>query len=277
MRRAGWHVCGTNGWGLALNNTEPAPPLRALLARRTLLLAPLAAAATPARAEWLRDGIVLYAEPALLPVLDALDGAYRRTRPGAPVIFTAPPGQLLGLLAHDTQADILIVQRQYMETAQVASLVKAPIPGIWRNRLVVVGPRGVPDRPFSAAALAQALAGGILAVPDASDASAIDGPALLQRLDLPAGIRVQGTAGTRDALDMVHLGTAALAICHETERLADPGLSRAMALPDSAYPPITYQAALTTRAWSRYQDALLAYITGPGAPIARAAGLAYPA
>jgi hypothetical protein len=254
-----------------------------VLSRRALVLAPgvlAALAPAAARAEWLRDGIVVYAEPALRPVLSALSSAYRRAHPGLPALFTAPPGQMLGLLAHGTQADILITQTGFMDRAVAGGLVADARRTLWRNRLVIAG-RGDASgggrgdasgtAPFSAAGLLAALNGGVLAVPDATDASAVDGPALVRALGVNA--RIQGTASTGDALDMVRQGTAALAVCHRTELMAARGVVPVMTLPDASYPQIVYQAALTKTAWSRFQDDLLAYLAGPAAPAARDAGL----
>jgi molybdate transport system substrate-binding protein len=246
------------------------------LARRRFLLAPfgvaVAAASGPARAEWLRDGIVIYADPELRPVLTELDAQYQRSNPGSPTVFSAPPGQLLGLLAHDTQNDVLLTQSAFMDRAVAQKLVQDVRHTLWRNRLVVAGRAGAATLgDFRADALKAALKGGVLAVPDASDASAVDGPALLEKLGL--SVRVQGAVSTGDGLDMLRGGHVALAVCHATELTADPGLVRVMALPDEAYPPIVYQAALTAKAWSRYQSPWLAYLSGGAAALARQSGL----
>jgi molybdate transport system substrate-binding protein len=246
------------------------------LARRNVLLAPfgaaIAAAAMPARAEWLRNGIVIYADPELRPVLAALDTAYRRTNPGSPTVFSAPPGQLLGLLAHDTQNDVLLTQTAFMDRAFVQKLVQEGRQTLWRNRLVVAGrPGAAAFGAYKPDDLKAALQGGRLAVPDASDASALDGPALVAKLGLT--VRVQGAANTADGLDMLRQGQVALAVCHATELAADAGLVRVMALPDDAYPPIIYQVALTKTAWSRYQAPFLTYLSGAASPLARQYGL----
>ncbi len=237
------------------------------------MLGALAAfAASPAWAEWLRDGIVIYAEPALVAPLAVLNADFRTRHAGTPRVFAAPPTQMLGLLAHGTQADILITQTGFMDRAVAGGLV-APAPRVlWRNRLVLAARRGAfAPAPFSAAALRGALGGGVLAVPDATAASTVDGPALLAALGVQA--RVQGVADTADGLAMVRAGTAAMAVCHASEIAGDTGFSRVMALPDAAYPAIVYQAALTKSAWSRNQMALLDDFGGYDAGRLQAIGL----
>jgi hypothetical protein len=226
-----------------------------------MLGAAAAFASSPAWAEWLRDDVVVYAEPALKPVMASLGASFRRQHAGTPRVFVAPPVQMLGLLAHGTQADMLITQTRFMDQAAQAGLVAPGRRMLWRNRLVVAGwPGSERSESFSLAGLREALAGGVLAVPDATDASAIDGPALLRNLGYSDA--VQGAVDTADALDMVRRRRVALAICHATELAAAPELTRIMALPDESYPPILYQGALTASAWSRNQMALLDYLAG---------------
>jgi ABC-type molybdate transport system substrate-binding protein len=241
--------------------------------RRGLMLGALAAfAASPAWAEWLRDDIVVYAEPALAPVLGALSADFRRIHPGTPRLFTAPPAQMLGLLAHNTQADMLIAQSAFMDRAASSGLTApGPPPVLWRNRLVLATTTATPMPDFNAAALSATSAGAPIAAPDPSDASTIDGPRLLAALGITA--RVQGTAATQDALDMLRAGTASLALCTETELLADPALHRAATLPDGSYPAITASAALTKTAWSRNQMALLDFLRATPASRWRGLGL----
>lgn len=233
-----------------------------VLRRRGLLMGlPAVIAASPAWAEWLRDGIVVYADPALRPVLAVLFEDFRRHHPGLPRVFAAAPTQMLGLLAHGTQADILLTQTAYMDQAQAASLIVPARRTLWRNRLVLAGRKGAfPAQAFAADALARIVGGGAIAAPDATSAASVDGMAALQSLGVTA--KLQGTADTGDGLDMLRAGTVALALCHASELAAQGWASLVMALPDASYPPIIYQAALTTSAWSRHQQALLDYLGG---------------
>ena len=232
--------------------------------------------ASPAWAEWLRDGIVIYAEPALQPPLAALNARFMRQHPGTPQVFTAPPTQMLSLLAHGTQADILITQTGFMDRALAAGLV-APAPHtLWRNRLVLAAKAGTAaPQTFSPDAVRALLGGGALAVPDATQASTVDGPALVAALGLSE--HVQGAVDTADALAMVRAGAAALAVCHASEIAGNGAFAQIMALPESAYPAIIYQAALTKSAWSRNQMALLDYFGGHDPAPVKQLGLEYAA
>ena len=214
---------------------------------------------------------MVYGDPALRQTLTGLGSAFQHTHPGNPRIFAAPPAQMLGLLAHGTQADMLVTTTAFMDRAVQSGLVADARRTLWRNRLVIAGREGLAAQPFSPAALDGVLAGGVLAAPDDTDASDVDGVAIMSRL--APGVHLQGTANTSDALDMVRAGTARLALCHQTELANDPSLARIMAVPDDAYTPIIYQAALTRTAWSRNQMALLDFLAGDAAPRARELGL----
>ncbi len=72
-----------------------------------------------ARAEWLRDEIVVYANAALRPVLAAIARRY----PAQLRVFCAAPRQLLGWLAHGTQDDVPIAQASVISAAQRLALV----------------------------------------------------------------------------------------------------------------------------------------------------------
>jgi ABC-type molybdate transport system substrate-binding protein len=243
-----------------------------------LAAAGLLATAAPAlaRAEWLRDEVVVYCDPALRPVLDAVAAAFRRDAGVSLRIFCAPPGQMLGLLAHGTQDDVLITQAAYIGQGQQAGLVAGGTK-LWRNRLLFAAAgAGQSEAAFDAASLAMLVGSGMLAVPDPTPAASVDGQAVVQRLGLAEklGARVLGAANTGDALAMVRRGDAAVALCHVTEVAQADDVHAAMEVPSSAYDPVDYQVALTKTAWSRNQDRLLAYLSGPARATAASFGLA---
>jgi molybdate transport system substrate-binding protein len=221
-----------------------------------------------ARAEWLRDEIVVYADPALRPVLEVLGGRFRAARGVRVRVFCAAPGQMLGLLAHGTQDDVLITQSAPMADAARRGLVSGAPRRLWRNRLVFAARGdGARDAVFDAGLLVAALGGGRLALPDASDACTVDGPALMAKLGLADKLagRLLGAADTEDAVATLKRGEAALALCHGSEIAGDPSLRVAMRVPDDAYDPILYDAALSHGAWSRYQDSFMAWLAGDAA------------
>jgi len=232
----------------------------------------MAAAAWPRRAsaEWLRDEVVVYADPALRPVLGAIAARY----PATLRVFCAAPAQMLGLLAHGTQDDVLISETRFVVQAQGAGLAAPGVHLLWRNQLALAGRGPVSDTaPFSAAGLLAALGNGKLAVPDPRPSANLDGMAVLDRLGLTAALagRIQGAASTTDALGMLHTGDAVMALCHVTEIMADSGVHIAMRVPQTAYDPIEYAAVLTKTAWSRHQAGLIAAL--PQAPEAGRFGL----
>ncbi len=246
--------------------------------RRRLLAAAGLVAATPtiARAEWLRNEIVVYCDPALRPVLTAIAARLNQQQGLTLRVFCAPPGQMLGLLAHGTQDDVLITLAPFMRQGEQSGLVAHGRP-LWKNQLVFAsrGENGVAQS-FDAAAFTALIGAGKLAVPDPTPAACVDGPAVLQHLGLAEKLagQVQGTATTGDALDMVRQGTAALALCHVSEVAAGPDVRAAVLVPEQAYDPIIHEVALSQKAWSRNQDKLLAYLAGAGRAQATEFGLA---
>jgi ABC-type molybdate transport system substrate-binding protein len=235
------------------------------IGRRGILGAAGALALLPggARAEWLRDEIVAYADPELRPVMSALGARFRATRGVRVRTFCAAPGQMLGLLAHGTQDDVLITQTGPMAEAAQRALVQGSPRKLWRNRLVFAARGdGAREAVFDAGGLAASLGEGRLALPDASDACTVDGPALLIKLTLGEKLsgRVLGVADTEDAVATLRRGEAVLALCHASEVAGAPDLRVAMPVPDDAYDPIEYAAALSHGGWSRYQDPFLAWL-----------------
>jgi len=229
-----------------------------------------------ASAEWLRDEVVVYCDPVLRPVLGAIAARFNQLQGITLRIFCAAPGQMLGLLAHGTQDDVLITLSPFMRQGEQSGLV-APGKLLWRNRLVFAGAgENQQAAAFDAAAFRAMLGGGILAVPDATPAATVDGQAVLRRLGLTGALdgRVQGAATTGDALDMVRQGAAAMALCHISEVANAGGLCAAVLVPDQAYDPIVHEVALSQKAWSRNQDKLLAYLAGAGGEQASSFGLA---
>lgn len=249
-----------------------------LIGRRGVIGAAGALSLLPAvaRAEWLRDEIVVYADPALRPAMVVLGARFRAFRGVRVRTFCAAPGQMLRLLAHGTQDDVLITQTGPMAEAAQHGLVSGVPRKLWRNRLVFAARGdGARDAAFDAGGLVAALGDGRLALPDASDACTVDGPALLAKLSfgrLLSG-RVLGAADTEDAVATLRRGEAALALCHSSEVTGTPGLRVAMRVPDDTYDPIVYAAALSHGAWSRYQDPFMAWLAGDAANAVPGLGL----
>jgi hypothetical protein len=85
--------------------------------------------------------------------------------------------------------------------------------------------------------------------------------------------RLLGAADTEDAVATLQRGEVALALCHTSQVVGAPDLRVAMRVPDDAYDPIEYAAALSHAAWSRYQDPFMAWLAADAARAAPALGL----
>lgn len=243
-----------------------------------LSLAATAIATGTARAStpWLRDQVVVYADPTLKPLLTTLAEDFAHLTGAKLYVFAAPPRQMLELLAHNTQCDILITGPKFLNEAQYRGLVKGEILPLWRNRLVFAARQSSkPAAPFDKSSLLQALADNRLALPDPVPGSTVDGPSVLTRLglDLPPH-QIIGAPNAEMAADMVLDGTARLALVQATEIPPRPALQTAFTVPSDAYEDIQYGAVLTKSAWSRNQQKCLTFLhSAASLRTARAAGL----
>ena len=119
---------------------------------------------------------------------------------------------------------------------------------MWRNGLVIAGRRGEP----TGSDIVRLLGDGRFAVTDPTLVETFDAPAVLARLGLADALthRVIGAANTAEVAFLVRTGAARLGLMQRTDALADPTLAVALALPDDAYPPILYGAAVAVTAAS---------------------------
>lgn len=246
-------------------------------ARLAAMAAAMPMLARAARAdEWLHDQVVVYADHALRPVLTRFGGDIAREHGVKLRLFTASPGQSIGLLAHNTQGDLLLTLTGFMDRAAEAGVIGAGRKKLWRNSLVFAARgQGGAAAPADPASLEAALAGGRLAVTDPTTAATFDGFAVLDKLGVrdKLGARVQGAANTPDALGMLRDGAVALALVHASEAMGSPEFRVALTVPATAHEPIEYEVALAKKAWSRNQDKFIAWLGAEGATIARAHGL----
>ncbi len=237
-------------------------------------LALLALSPGRARAEpWLRDYVVIYTEPTLVPVLRAIGAAFR-PQGGPAIVLAAPTAQNLALLAHGTQDDLLIALASFLPQAEAAGLIAPGARPLWRNRLVLAAAGVGATRDFDPAGIPALLGGGRLAYPDATAASSLDGPATVARLGLGAVIaeRGMGAVDSLDVADLLRRRQAALGLCYETD--IGPGLYAAMRIAPAAHDPVLYTVAKASKAWSRYGDAFVAFLgTERARSLAQAAGL----
>lgn len=225
------------------------------------LIATLPSAARAA--EWLHDPVVFYADNALRPVLERLGARYQTEHGVLWRVYAAAPRNSLGLLATGTQDDILITLTNEAAQAEARGLIAPGRLPLWRNTLVFAALGAAqPAAEFTPQALLAALGGGKLAVTDPTPSATFNGLAVLDRAGLGGLLRghVQGAINTEQAAGMLHTGDATVALLHASEAATLPGLRTLMAVPPSAYDPITYDVALTKSAWSRNQDRVITFL-----------------
>jgi len=222
--------------------------------RRNLLQAAplLAAVATVAAAPADTTDLVLACNTTLGPAMRAAAARFA-ARSGVRVhVFPTPPGLILPQLAHEVQNDIVVTGVAAMQRATDAGFVAAGATrgGPWRNRLVLAARHDAPPG---------ALQEGPIAAPDPTPASDIDGPAVLARM----GLQPQKLVGAIDANGVLFLlatGAARVGLVHATDLHGDPPLDVVRAVPDDAYPPIVYAAAVSQLTWRPNPDAFVKFL-----------------
>lgn len=217
------------------------------------------ATAAPARAA--APDVIVYGDPTLNHALhDVADRFTAQT--GVPVhVFAAPPSIILAQLRHEVWNDVVVTLAPWMDQAVTAGVIgPGTRTGSWRTTLVI-------------AAANDGVAGGSLAFPDPTPASSIDGPAVLAAAGLHPS-KVQGVANGANVVFLLGTGAAAQGLLHLTDVRADPKLHVVAPVPDTAYAPIVYDAAISTLTHSPNAHAFLDYLHSPAATdILRADGL----
>jgi ABC-type molybdate transport system substrate-binding protein len=219
-----------------------------------------AAAGAPAFAEYpVAPDVVVFCEPTLRPVVDAL-GAEWRKETGIPVrVFAATTTLNLAMLAHHTRDDVLIGEGDAAASAATAqNLIKSEtIVKLWGNHLV-------------AAALAAEFRKASLASPPARfDLASVAGKAEIAIVDPPVAavggeteqalqkfglwevVRSKsiGVVDTEDAAFLLSEGDVKLAVLYATDVAVQPNFAVTDTLPEGGQ-PIIYWAAQTQRALS---------------------------
>jgi molybdate transport system substrate-binding protein len=242
-----------------------------MLRRRGLLLTvpalPLAALATPARAE--TTDLILNCDPALAAPMAAAAQLFAKTHGVLVNIFPTPPGLILPQIARHIQNDMVITSSAAIGDAVAATTIAADAPrgGQWRNRLVIARRAGA----------TQSVVTGRIAVPDATPGSDMDGPAILRKLNLGPRFIWGGVWGVIDTDEVVYLllrGQVDAGLLHMTEIRANPGLEVIATVPDSAAPPILYSIAVTKLSRRPHPEAFIAFLMAPdGVAVMQTAGL----
>jgi molybdate transport system substrate-binding protein len=210
--------------------------------------------------------VIVYGDPTLTHALRDV-GARFTAQTSVPVhVFAAPPTLILAQLRHSVWNDVVVTLAPWMDQAEQAGVIEPGTrTGAWRTTLVLARAAGVTP--------ANDPEHDTIAITDPTPAATIDGPAVLAALGLhPA--HVQGVANTAEVGFLLDTGAAAQGLLHLTDVRADPKLSVAGPVADTAYPPIVYAAAISTLTHSPNAHAFLDYLRSPAATeVLRADGL----
>jgi molybdate transport system substrate-binding protein len=227
--------------------------------RRALPLLALAAVSTPVLADTVDLSVAC--DTTLAPALRKVAAAYR-ARSGVRVfVFPTGPGLILPQLVRDIQNDIVVTQTAILDQAVQAGVVAVAVRAQWRNSLVIAGLPG-----------ATALTG-TFAAPDPTPASDIDGPAVLQRLDLKP-TRTLGAVDTDEVAFLLTTGAAQSGLLHMTDVRANERLAVIRPVPTEVQSPLLYAASVTRLARRPNPDGFVAFLaTKDAADTLAAAGL----
>jgi molybdate transport system substrate-binding protein len=226
---------------------SPLRPIYGALTGVALLLAALrpGLAAAP--------DVIVYCDPTLVPAVRDVGQLFTARSQATVDVFTAPPPLMLAQLARQVQNDALITQTAWMDRAEASGLLKPGTrTGSWRNSLVIAGKSG------------GAKTDGVFARTDPTPAATIDGPAILTALALQPA-HVIGAANSGGVAFLLDTGVAQQGLLHLTDVRANPGLAVLQPVPDGAYPPIVYVAALTKLTQSVNAQAFLDFLHTPEA------------
>ena len=212
--------------------------------------------------------LALLCEPTLATAMRLAASVYADRGNPRTAIFSAPPALLLAEIAHGVSDDLLVTTTGAMDSAIAQGLASAQTRAdLWSNRVVLAGPAGRTTA-FAAGdgvALRHAFAGTGIAVPDPTDASTIDGPAVLARLglnDTPSQTIV-GAADTAGVAYLIKTGAVGLGLLYLTDVRADPTLALACVLDASTAPAATYSIALSAKTKNPHAPAFHALLRAP--------------
>jgi molybdate transport system substrate-binding protein len=227
--------------------------------RRHLLRAvpvlPLVAIGRPAGAA--TTDLILNCDTTLGPAMTIAAARFFRKANVRVRVFPTGPGLILPQLAREVQNDLVCTAKSACGAAIRTNLIAPDAPrGAWRNRLVIAGRQGSgPD----------ALKGRI-AVSDATPASDMDGPAIVQALALGQSA-ILGVIDTDEVAFLLREATADAGLLHMTDIKANPELQVLHVVPDDAAPAITYAIAVTKLARRPDPQAFVEFLMTPEAAV----------
>ncbi len=206
------------------------------MGRRTFLSVSAVFALAPvmARAAFTTSDLAVSCDAEAAPAVRAAGLAYR-ARAGIRVrVFPTQPGLLVPQLQREIQNDIILTRTGIIDAAERVGLVSAGgRSGPWRNRLSIVE---ATDQQAPAATIA---------VPDFTPFIGVDGPAVLQAMSM-TGDKIEGVLDTDTVLAALHEHRVRRGLLFQTDIATAADKLRIVApVPDSAWPPVIYQAAVT--------------------------------
>ena len=227
--------------------------------RRALPLLALAAVSTPVLADTV--DLAVTCDTTLAPALRKLAAAYRAQSGVRVFVFPTGPGLILPQLVRDIQNDIVVTQTTILDQATQAGVVAATVRAQWRNPLVIAGLQG------------EMALTGTFAAPDPTPASDIDGPTVLQRLDIRP-TRTLGAVDTDEVAFLLTTGAAQSGLLHMTDVRANERLAVIRPVPTEVQSPLLYAASVTRLARRPNPDGFVAFLaTKDAADTLAAAGL----
>jgi molybdate transport system substrate-binding protein len=229
---------------------------------RAIPALPLAFVAHAANAA--TTNLVLNCDTALGPVMTTAAARFFQRANVRVRVFPTGPGLLLPQLAREIQNDLICTQKTAGEAAVQANLVDpGALRGAWRNRFVIATRRGTgPDA-----------VKGRIAVSDATPASDMDGPAIIQALALGQSA-VLGVIDTDEVLFLLRARQVEAGLLHMTDVRANPELQVLRVVPDDVAPALMYAIAVTKGARRPNPQAFVDFLmTTEGAELLQAQGL----
>jgi molybdate transport system substrate-binding protein len=213
--------------------------------RRALPLLALAAVSTPVLADTV--DLAVTCDTTLAPALRKLAAAYRAQSGVRVFVFPTGPGLILPQLVRDIQNDIVVTQTTILDQATQAGVVAATVRAQWRNPLVIAGLQG------------EMALTGTFAAPDPTPASDIDGPTVLQRLDIRP-TRTLGAVDTDEVAFLLTTGAAQFGLLHMTDVRANERLAVIRQVSAEVDAPLLYAASVTRLARRPNPNGFVAFL-----------------
>jgi hypothetical protein len=206
--------------------------------------------------------LVVFCDPTLRPVMRAVGARFGATIAAPVRVLCAPAALMLGMIARETQTDVLMTLTAAQDAAAAGALIDPASRGrSWRNPLVLAARRDDAAALAAGPDLTKLPADARIGVPDKLSLYALDGPALLAALPgAPPADRMLGAADTARAARLLAEAEVRLALVHRTDVAADPALAVAASVPETVAPVPTFQAARVMGAPSPSIGGFLAFL-----------------